>query len=180
MPRTKRRGLTSRTLKERVLKKESSINVGTGFVTDQPDLPRVCVFCDSKTGHNEQYRQAAAELGGLLVDRGFGLVFGGGSVGLMGVVADAVLERGGQVTGVLPKRLASKELRHPAVADMHIVDSMHARQALMACPPSGRAGPRTVQDRTRTEPPAANDRPHVKVLLAEQDLSATVQYVGQK
>ena len=67
-----------------------------------------------------------------MVRGGFGLVFGGGSVGLMGVIADSVLARDGEVIGVLPEKLATKELLHTGVADMRIVQSMHARKALMA------------------------------------------------
>lgn len=92
----------------------------------------VCVFCGSKAGKGEHYRQAAAQLGRLLADNGHTLVFGGGSVGLMGVLADAVLEANGHVIGVIPKRLATKELLHPGVPDMRQVDDMHARKALMA------------------------------------------------
>ena len=93
---------------------------------------RICVFCGSKVGVDELYRQAAIELGQLMVQQGCGLVFGGGSVGLMGVIADAVLAEQGEVIGVLPEKLATKELRHPGVADMRVVENMHARKALMS------------------------------------------------
>lgn len=93
---------------------------------------RICVFCGSKTGVDERYRKGAAELGRLFAEAGHGLVFGGGSVGLMGVIADAVLERNGEVIGVLPERLATKELLHTGVADMRLVANMHDRKALMA------------------------------------------------
>ncbi len=95
-------------------------------------MQRVCVFCGSKTGTDDRFPQAATELGQLLVANKLGLVFGGGSVGLMGVLADAVLEAGGDVIGVLPAMLATKELRHPGVHDMRLVPDMHARKALMA------------------------------------------------
>lgn len=94
-------------------------------------MKRVCVFCGSKVGSHERYWQAANELGRLLVQREMGLVFGGGSVGLMGVVADAVLHSGGEVVGVIPRPLATKELLHTGVRDMRTVDDMHARKALM-------------------------------------------------
>jgi uncharacterized protein (TIGR00730 family) len=97
-----------------------------------PGVRRICVFCGSKAGLDDRYRQAAGQLGTLLVRDGFGLVFGGGSVGLMGVLADAALEAGGEVIGVLPTMLATKELRHPGVADMRLVADMHERKALMA------------------------------------------------
>ena len=96
------------------------------------ELKSVCVFCGSKVGVDAGYREQAAMLGRLLAEHGIRLVFGGGSVGLMGVVADAVLESGGHVTGVIPSMLATKELLHPDVSNMHQVDDMHARKALMA------------------------------------------------
>ena len=96
------------------------------------ELKSVCVFCGSKVGVDDRYREQAAMLGRLLADQGIRLVFGGGSVGLMGVVADAVLESGGHVTGVIPSMLATKELLHTKVSDMRQVDHMHDRKALMA------------------------------------------------
>ena len=95
-------------------------------------MRRLCVFCGSTTGTDPRYRHAAAELGRLLASRGLGLVFGGGSVGLMGVVADAALAEGGDVVGVIPHALAARELAHRDVGDMRVVPSMHARKALMA------------------------------------------------
>ena len=96
------------------------------------DLKSVCVFCGSKVGVDDRYREQAVMLGKLLAEKEIRLVFGGGSVGLMGVVADAVLESDGHVTGVIPSMLATKELLHPDVSDMHQVEDMHARKALMA------------------------------------------------
>jgi uncharacterized protein (TIGR00730 family) len=92
---------------------------------------RICVFCGSKTGRDSVYRESAAHLGKLLVARGLELVYGGGSVGLMGVIADAVLAAGGKVTGVIPLMLATKELIHAGVPNMVVTDSMHARKARM-------------------------------------------------
>jgi uncharacterized protein (TIGR00730 family) len=92
----------------------------------------VCVFCGSQTGLDPAYADAARAVGRQIVARGQGLVYGGGSVGLMGVVADAVLAAGGPVIGVIPRRLAIKELLHTGVPDMRIVASMHERKALMA------------------------------------------------
>lgn len=92
----------------------------------------VCVFCGSRSGKDPEYARAARELGWGLAERGWRLVYGGGNVGLMGVLADAVLERGGQVTGVIPDALMTRELAHASVQDMRIVPSMHARKALMA------------------------------------------------
>jgi hypothetical protein len=103
-------------------------------MTERPVLHticRVCVFCGSNTGIDPAYRVAADELGREIARREWGLVYGGGSVGLMGVLADAVLAAGGRVTGVIPKMLATKELLHPRATEMHIAHSMHARKALM-------------------------------------------------
>jgi uncharacterized protein (TIGR00730 family) len=93
---------------------------------------RVCVFCGSKAGVQPVYAAAAAELGRLLVQHDAGLVFGGGHIGLMGVIADAVLAAGGEVIGVIPQALVDKELAHPGVREMHIVETMHQRKAVMA------------------------------------------------
>jgi uncharacterized protein (TIGR00730 family) len=96
------------------------------------DIRHVCVFCGSKAGERPEYRAAAVAVGRQLVERGWGLVYGGGSVGLMGVVADAVLEAGGEVIGVIPEALATKELLHAGVQPMHVTPGMHARKQLMA------------------------------------------------
>jgi uncharacterized protein (TIGR00730 family) len=95
-------------------------------------LKRICVFCGSQTGVAPAYRAAATELGTAMVRRGLGAVYGGGSVGLMGVLADRVLEAGGEIIGVIPEALATKELLHPRVTDMRRVGDMHQRKALMA------------------------------------------------
>ena len=93
---------------------------------------RICVFTGSRPGARSEYAEAARQLGRLLVERGYGLVYGGGSVGLMAVVADAVLERHGQVIGVIPELLVDKELAHRGLSDLRIVKSMHERKAVMA------------------------------------------------
>jgi hypothetical protein len=95
-------------------------------------LRRICVFCGSSRGEDPRHAEAAASLGRLLASRGLGLVFGGGGVGLMGVLADHALAGGGSVTGVIPHGLAARELAHRGVADMRVVPTMHARKALMA------------------------------------------------
>jgi uncharacterized protein (TIGR00730 family) len=92
---------------------------------------RICVFCGSKSGRDHVYRETAEQFGKLLVARGLSLVFGGGNVGLMGVIANAVLDLGGHVIGVIPRMLATKELLHVGVRDMHVTDSMHSRKARM-------------------------------------------------
>lgn len=95
-------------------------------------IESLCVFCGSKPGTDPAYAQAATELGHELARRGIRLVYGGGNVGMMGILADAVLERGGQATGVIPEALLSRELAHIGVRDMRVVDSMHTRKALMS------------------------------------------------
>jgi uncharacterized protein (TIGR00730 family) len=93
---------------------------------------RLCVFCGSSPGARPAYGEAAEELGQLLVAEGIGLVYGGGKVGLMGKLADAVLAEGGEAIGVLPEALVAKEIGHPGLDDLRVVGSMHERKALMA------------------------------------------------
>jgi hypoxanthine phosphoribosyltransferase len=95
-------------------------------------VPRLCVFCGSSPGARPAYGEAAEELGRLLVAQGIGLVYGGGAVGLMGRLADAVLAEGGEAIGVLPEALVAKEIGHPGLPDLRVVGSMHERKALMA------------------------------------------------
>jgi uncharacterized protein (TIGR00730 family) len=95
-------------------------------------MRRVCVFCGSSPGARVAYAEAAAELGGLLAAERIGLVYGGASVGLMGVLADAALAGGGEVIGVIPQALVDREIGHPGVDDLRVVGSMHERKALMA------------------------------------------------
>lgn len=101
-------------------------------VSSRVVLKRVCVFCGSSPGANPRFADLARGLGHQLVERGIGLVYGGGNVGLMGVVADAVLERGGHVIGVIPHALMAREVGHRGLPDLRIVESMHERKALMA------------------------------------------------
>lgn len=95
-------------------------------------MKRLCVFCGSSVGNNPAYVEAATTLGTLLANRGVGLVYGGGNVGLMGVIADAALAAGGEVIGVIPRALADREVAHHGVTDLRVVDSMHTRKAMMA------------------------------------------------
>ena len=95
-------------------------------------MHRICVFAGSNHGKRQEYQQAARDLGQELVARGLGLVYGGASVGLMGVVADTVLAAGGEVIGVLPKALFRREVAHRHLTELHEVSSMHERKALMA------------------------------------------------
>lgn len=93
---------------------------------------RVCVFCGSNSGRNAAYSAAAGALGESIAKQGATLVYGGGRVGLMGVVADAVLGLGGRVVGVIPSAIATDEVAHPDLTELHVVGSMHERKALMA------------------------------------------------
>ena len=93
---------------------------------------RICVFCGSSSGTRPVYQQAAQTVGQLLCRRGIELVYGGGRVGLMGMVADACLNEGGRVIGVIPQALADKEVAHTGLTELRIVASMHERKALMA------------------------------------------------
>ncbi len=95
-------------------------------------MKNICVFCGSSLGLRPIYQQAAAALGKLIVQRDINLVYGGGKVGLMGVVTDAVLAAGGEAIGVIPAFLAAKEIAHPGLTKLHIVNSMHERKAMMA------------------------------------------------
>jgi len=95
-------------------------------------IRRLCVFCGSSPGARSQYAEAALELGSELVARGIGLVYGGGCVGLMGILADRVLAEGGHVIGVIPRALMDLEVGHRGLSDLRIVASMHERKALMA------------------------------------------------
>ena len=95
-------------------------------------VSRVCVFCGSSTGKHPAYKLAAQSFGRALLRRGKGLVYGGGRVGLMGVIADTVLEGGGEVYGVLPEALATLEVGHEGLTELFLVPNMHARKAKMA------------------------------------------------
>jgi uncharacterized protein (TIGR00730 family) len=95
-------------------------------------MRRIGVFCGSQVGTKRQYREAAEELGSLLASRDLGLVYGGGHVGLMGVLADATLQAGGEVIGVIPEAMVARELAHGNVTELQVVPSMHARKARMA------------------------------------------------
>src|SRR4051794_20448469 len=95
-------------------------------------MRRVCVFCGSSSGARPEYAAAARDLGAALAARGLELVFGGGHIGLMGILADAALAAGGRVIGVIPRALVEKELAHARLTELHVVDTMHQRKALMA------------------------------------------------
>jgi uncharacterized protein (TIGR00730 family) len=93
---------------------------------------RVGIFCGAHAGNGSQYIEVATAVSRRVVDLGYGIVYGGGRVGLMGVVADAALAAGGEVIGVIPEALATKEVAHGGLTRLHVVASMHERKALMA------------------------------------------------
>jgi uncharacterized protein (TIGR00730 family) len=95
-------------------------------------MKRVCVYCGSNTGVRPSYVDAARDLADVLVRHEIELVYGGADKGLMGIIADAVLERGGQVHGVIPQMLCEKEIAHQGLTELHVVSSMHARKSMMA------------------------------------------------
>lgn len=94
-------------------------------------MERICVYCGASDGHRAVYKQAAAECGRTLVERDLGLVYGGGDIGLMGAIADAVLDSGGEARGVIPQTLVDREQAHNGLTELDVVESMHARKARM-------------------------------------------------
>ncbi len=95
-------------------------------------MQRLCVFCGSSSGFDPAFAAAAEAMGRAIATAGIGLVYGGGKVGLMGIVADAAMAAGGEVIGVIPQALADREVAHRGLTTLHIVESMHVRKALMA------------------------------------------------
>ncbi len=108
-------------------------NTAAGGKTDLLiTIKRVCVFCGSSPGARPAYASAAVALAQYLVARGITIVYGGGNVGLMGILADTARATGGEVIGVIPRGLVAKEVAHTELPDLRVVDSMHERKALMA------------------------------------------------
>ena len=97
-----------------------------------PDRPHVCIFCGSLPGNRPEYHDAARRLGAALARLGIGVVYGGGSVGIMGIVADPARAAGGRVIGVIPERLMKKEIAHDGLTELLVVSGMHERKAEMA------------------------------------------------
>jgi len=95
-------------------------------------MDSVCVFCGSRDGNDREYVAAAKKTGAAIARRGWKLVYGGGHVGLMGALADAALAEGGEVIGVMPRALLTREIAHPDITRLHLVTSMHRRKALMS------------------------------------------------
>jgi uncharacterized protein (TIGR00730 family) len=100
-------------------------------------MKSIGVFCGANSGNSKVYSEAAAQLGKLMASLGITLVYGGGNVGLMGTIADAVLEAGGNVIGVIPQSLVDREVAHTGLTELHIVETMHERKALMASKSDG-------------------------------------------
>jgi uncharacterized protein (TIGR00730 family) len=94
-------------------------------------IKRIVVYCGANVGNNPAYEAAAVAVGRTLAEQGIGLVYGGGGVGLMGVVADAALAAGGEVIGVIPQALKALEVEHKGLTDLHVVPDMHSRKAMM-------------------------------------------------
>ncbi|HJF14607.1 MAG TPA: TIGR00730 family Rossman fold protein [Enteractinococcus helveticum] len=101
-------------------------------MTKRRQIHRITVFTGSRHGNSDAYVQAVESFAGTLADHGYGLVFGGGNVGLMGVLADTVLASGGEVTGIMPESLTTQEIPHPHLTSLEIVPNMHIRKERMA------------------------------------------------
>ncbi|MBX7173302.1 MAG: TIGR00730 family Rossman fold protein [Pyrinomonadaceae bacterium] len=95
-------------------------------------MKSITVFCGSSSGFRPEYAEAAKELGRNLVEQNIRLVYGGGNVGLMGIIADEVMKNGGEVVGIIPESLDKKEVAHRGISELRVVNSMHERKALMA------------------------------------------------
>jgi uncharacterized protein (TIGR00730 family) len=106
--------------------------VGSNRGTRETCVHSMCIFCGSSRGKDPVFAHHARQMGQALARRQWTLVFGGGHIGLMGVIADAVLEAGGKAIGVIPRVLVEKELAHTGLTELHIVETMHQRKALMA------------------------------------------------
>lgn len=95
-------------------------------------LKSICVYCGSRRSVRDSHQHAAADMGRLLADHGIRLIYGGGHVGMMGILADAALAAGGEVIGVIPVGLQEREVAHDRLTQLHVVDDMHQRKAMMA------------------------------------------------
>lgn len=95
------------------------------------NFKNVCVYCGASNRASDRYKQAARDVGHILATNGIGLVYGGGRMGLMGMVADSVLDHGGNAIGIIPKHLQDREERHDNLNELHVVDSMHVRKQMM-------------------------------------------------
>lgn len=100
-------------------------------VTLPPSLKNVCVYCGASPRVSPRYNEVAHDVGQMLAKSGLGLVYGGGRMGLMGMVADSVLSGGGHAIGIIPKHLQDREAQHDTLSELHIVESMHVRKQMM-------------------------------------------------
>jgi len=96
-----------------------------------PEIKSVCVYCGSSSRVDQKYKDAAVELGKLIASSGWNVVYGGGRVGLMGLVADSALSSGARVVGIIPQHIQAREIEHNDLTELHIVDSMHIRKQMM-------------------------------------------------
>jgi uncharacterized protein (TIGR00730 family) len=117
---------------------DSNINLAASeqFQTTTPStqtvIRSVCVYCGSSSRVADRYKENAAALGKMLAEKGIDVVYGGGRVGLMGIVADAAMNAGGKVIGIIPQYIQAKEVEHHGLTELHVVDSMHTRKRMMA------------------------------------------------
>ena len=95
------------------------------------DIKSICVYCGSSQNVDEAYKQSAIDFGKIMAKNGIKLVYGGGKAGLMGLIADTILENGGEVIGIIPEHLSEKEVAHTGLTELHVVDSMHTRKQKM-------------------------------------------------
>lgn len=95
------------------------------------DIQNVCVYCGSSSKVDDIYKEAAKKLGKLIADEGWGVVYGGGRVGLMGLVADSALKNGTKVIGIIPEHIQAREVQHDDLTELHVVDTMHVRKQMM-------------------------------------------------
>ena len=95
------------------------------------EIKNVCVYCGSSSKVDDKFKDAARDLGVCIADQGWNVVYGGGRVGLMGIVADSALEAGSEVYGIIPEHIQSREVEHTGLTELHIVDSMHTRKQMM-------------------------------------------------
>ncbi len=95
------------------------------------DIKNVCVYCGSSSNVDDIYKEQATKMGGIIASEGWGVVYGGGRVGLMGLVADAALDNGGKVYGYIPEHIQEREVEHTDLSELHIVDTMHVRKQMM-------------------------------------------------
>lgn len=95
------------------------------------NIKNVCVYCGSSSRVKDLFKETAVNLGKLIADEGWGVVYGGGRVGLMGLVADSALENGGDVIGIIPEHIQSREVQHNELTELHVVDTMHVRKQMM-------------------------------------------------